>query len=344
MKHAICGKCIEGDKSNSTRGAVPSETEKQEMLQAVKAARLTPKGSVQKMLQGKTEPREDVASKTEQKGKIPPKGQKSTPSTSAKTSKIDNVAPPFTNIQEKQEHAKAKTEPLTPSATLKESPTATLASALKKRREEDPLTAKNPKTQKIVHQKDVKTTSKAASKAPAPPIDDKKSKPAADLEGAGKRSSSTTNLETAPSGVIQPKKMPVSKFAPLNPAQPINIGLSTATSLRHARVRQVIAQEPLYMLMGEMRLALGLFPTDAERALIAIHYIDEPEEFDIEQGVRPEGLYAVLWKQHWVGFEVATIGGDQITFWFTCGAFPRTKLGDGDPYGLPTSQGSGQTS
>ena len=177
------------------------------------------------------------------------------------------MTPPVIDIQKKQEHANAKAEPLTPSATLKESPTAALASALKKRREEDPLTAKNPKTQKIVHQKDIKTTSKAAPKASAPPIDDKKSKPAADLEGAGKKSSSTTNLETAPSGVIQPKKMPVSKFAPLNPAQPTKIGLSTATSLRHARVRQVIAQEPLYMLMGEMRLALGLYPTDDSNPL-----------------------------------------------------------------------------
>ena len=312
MKYAICGKCIEGDKSDSTQGAVPSETEKQEMLQAVKAARLTPKGSVQKMLQGKTKPREEV--KTEQKGKTTPKGQKSIPSTSAKTSKSDNVTPPVINIQKKQEHVNAKAEPLTPSVTLKESPTATLASALKK-------------TQKIFHQKDIKTTTKAAPKAPAPPIHDKKSKPAADLEGAGKRSSSTTNLETAPSGVIQPKKMPVSKFAPLNPAQPNKIGLSTATSLRHARVRQVIAQEPLYMLMGEMRLALGLFPTDAERALIAIHYIDEPEEFDIEQGVRPEGLYAVLWKQHWVGFEVATIGGDPDHFLVHMWGLPKDQVG-----------------
>ena len=213
---------------------------------------------------------------------------------------------------------------------MKESPTAALASALKKRREEDPLTAKNPKdpkAQKIFHQKDVKTTSKAAPKSSAPPGDDKKNKPPAELEGTGKRSSSTTNPKSTSSGVIQPKKMPVSKFAPLNPAQPTKIGLSTATSLRHARVRQVIAQEPLYMLMGEMRLALGLFPTDAERALIAIHYIDEPEEFDIEQGVRPEGLYAVLWKQHWVGFEIATIGGDPDHFLVHMWGLPKEQVG-----------------
>ena len=328
MKHAICGKCIKGDKSDSTPAAGPSEAEKQEMLHAVKAARLTPKGSVQKMLQGKAKPQEDV--KAQQKEKVPPKERKSTPATSANTPKTGEATSPGINIQKNQEQAKAKAEPQKPPATLKESPTAALASALKKRREEDPLIAKNPKepkAQKIFHQKDVKTTSKAAPKSSAPPVDDKKSKPPTGAEDTSKGSSSTNNPKSTSSGVIQPKKMPVSKFAPLNPAQPTKIGLSTATSLRHARVRQVIAQEPLYMLMGEMRLALGLFPTDAERALIAIHYIDEPEEFDIEQGARPEGLYAVLWKQHWVGFEVATIGGDPDHFLVHMWGLPKEQVG-----------------
>ena len=68
MKHAICGKCIEGDKSDSTPAAGPSEAEKQEMLHAVKAARLTPKGSVQKMLQGKVKPQEEVIGSAEREG------------------------------------------------------------------------------------------------------------------------------------------------------------------------------------------------------------------------------------------------------------------------------------
>ena len=326
MKHAICGKCIEGDKSDSAPAAGPSEEEKQEMLHAVKAAKLTPKGSVQKMLQGKAKLRED----DKEKEKVPPKEQKPTHASGAKTPKSSEKTPPGGNIQKKQEHAEAKAGPQKPPASLKESPTAALASALKKRREEDPLTTKNPKdpkVQKIFHQKDVKTTSKAAPQSSAPPVDDKKSKTPAKQEGSDKGSSSTPNPKSKSSAVIQPKKMPVSKFAPLNPDQPTKIGLSTATSLRHARVRQVIAQEPLYMLMGEMRLALGLYPTDAERALIAIHYIDEPEEFDIEQGVRPEGLYAVLWKQHWVGFEIATIGGDPDHFLVHMWGLPKEHVG-----------------
>ena len=134
--------------------------------------------------------------------------------------------------------------------------------------------------------------------------------------GTSKRSadSSQSKLNPKTARFIQPKKMPVSKFAPINPALPTRIGLSTATSLRHARVRQVIENEPAYMLMGEMRLALGLFPSAEESNSIAIRYVDDPEDMSFEQGVRPEGLYAVLWKQQRIGFEVATFGNEPDHF------------------------------
>ena len=42
--------------------------------------------------------------------------------------------------------------------------------------------------------------------------------------------------------------------------------------------------------------------------------VDEPQDLTFSAGQRPEGLYAVLHKKHWIGFQVSTFGGADDRF------------------------------
>ena len=42
--------------------------------------------------------------------------------------------------------------------------------------------------------------------------------------------------------------------------------------------------------------------------------VGEPQDLTFSAGQRPEGLYAVLHKKHWIGFQVSTFGGADDRF------------------------------
>ena len=65
----------------------------------------------------------------------------------------------------------------------------------------------------------------------------------------------------------------------------------------------------MWLLMGEARLALGWLTTEKQRETITLVALKEPQDLTFSAGQRPEGLYAVLHKKHWIGFQVSTFGG-----------------------------------